>query len=156
MSHTCPDEVEPPIPVSGVSGRGINRRDCRVISRKIASQVQHESMHRVWISDYWDGHLSGLCRHNGELCRFEIECDEDGDCPKNATYTIYTLSPLEKLRWLWRKKKFEICVGRHWTYPDRKNGVQFRRRKPRWLDALLWAWQYGDIRGAFRFYYRVK
>jgi hypothetical protein len=113
-------------------------------------------MQWVWISDHWDRHLSGLCRHDSELCRFEIECDQDGDYSESTTYTIYALSPLEKLHWLWRKKKFEICVGRHWTYPDRKNGVQFRKRKPRWLGALLWAWQYGDIRGAFRFYYDIR
>jgi hypothetical protein len=113
-------------------------------------------MQWVWVDGHWDVHLTGLCRHDGKLCRFEVEWDKVGDHSEITTYTIYALSPLEKLRWLWRKKKFEICVGRHWTYPDLEDGVRFRKRKPRWLGALLWAWHYGNIRDALRRYYDAR
>jgi hypothetical protein len=121
--------------------------------KKVASAVPYEAMQWVWISDHWDCHMSGLCCHNRRLRWFEAEYDDDGEYRDNTKYSIYSLSLLEKLRRLWHKKKFEICVGRHWTYPDRNNGVMFQRKKIKWLGAILWAWQYGKLRDAFRVYY---
>lgn len=121
----------------------------------IITGVPKTEMDFIWVSGHWDVHLSGLCRYQGNICRFKCDNPDPND-DDIARYSIYSLSMMEKIHWLYRKKKFEICVGRHWTYPDRKNGTHFTRYKTRWLGALLWAWQYGDIRSAFRFYYRKR
>jgi hypothetical protein len=113
---------------------------------KIAAGLSCDQVSFVWVSSHWDVHLEGVCRHEGQLCRFECEnptrYDDDGG-PSRPRYSIYSLSTKEKLRWLYRKKKFEICVGYHWTYPYCAQGRLFYLRKPRWLFALLWWWHYG-------------
>jgi len=90
----------------------------------------------VWVSDFYDHPLAGICRWEGELCRFEWDYDDEW-------VRIYLLTRLQKVRWLWRKVKFEICVGYHWTYKDGKRETNFHYRNPQWLYRLL-----------FRFHYR--
>lgn len=103
---------------------------------KPIARVPYEHMTFVWVADHYDIHLKGLCRFGGKLCRFET------DYPLNqrrARSRIYALSFIEKSKWLVRKRAFEICVGTHWTYPNRPNGASFKRRKPRWLSRFLFA-----------------
>lgn len=90
------------------------------ISLKTA-EVPYDQVEWVWISNHYDIHLDGLCRFEGELSRFETwESDSD-----NPVCRIFRLSALQKVSWLLQKKLFEICIGRHWTYPDRKQGARF-------------------------------
>lgn len=77
-------------------------------------KVSYKAVEFVWVSSHWDVHLAGLCRYGGRLCRFETDQDTLDD---NLMVDIFSLSPVEKLRWLFRKKLFEWCVGTHWTYP---------------------------------------
>jgi hypothetical protein len=122
-----------------------------VMSAPLASGIPKKQMSFVWVSDHWDVHLSGLCRHDGALCRFERDNPEDDG---EVLYSIYHLTTAEKLRWLYRKWKFEICVGYHWTYPNRANGEMFHRRKPTWLYFLLWAWYWKSFKEARQVFYR--
>ena len=97
-------------------------------------QVAYADVDFVWISDHYDCHLRGLCRHRGELCRFETLPDYDHDGP--LVCEVYPLSLPAKAMWLSRKRLFEWCVGYHWTYPRDR---WFRWREPKWLfKALFW------------------
>ena len=107
-------------------------------------RIKYEHINFVWVSDHYDIHLSGLCRMNGQLMRFEI--------PKNSKWCggpwhiprfhIYKLNPIEKLCLLLKKRLFEICIGKHWTYPDRKQGVRSKIRKPLWFWRLVFKLYY--------------
>jgi hypothetical protein len=123
----------------------------------IATGITRQELNLLWLGGYYDFPLSGLCRHGGSLCRFECENQEEayGDHDIPVKYAIYALTPREKLHWLWRKKKFEICVGYHCTYPYRAQGHHFYRRSPKWLFALLW-WAYWGkpYRGSFRMFWK--
>lgn len=106
-------------------------------------RVPYKAVQWVWISGHYDLHLDGLARHNGVLMRFETP--QFYWCNRRRLSPVVRLWPLrrrEKLTWLLRKKFFEVCVGHHWTYPQRARG--YRRRKPLWLASLL-----------FHFYYRA-
>lgn len=110
----------------------------------------------VWVSNHWDFHRGGLCRHNGELAEFSCideipeegwgTCGDDCDgCPLCEYVIVCQIKPLswmQQRKWLARKWLFEFCVGHHWTYPQRRNGERFKSRKPRWLGALLFSLYY--------------
>ena len=85
---------------------------------KRIARIPYEHMNWVWISDFWDVPLRGLCRYNGELCLFQGFGWNYG---KNmARYHILRLSTASKVKWLLRKFMFELMVGRHWSsYPNR-------------------------------------
>jgi hypothetical protein len=78
---------------------------------------------RVFVNAHWDINLGGLCRIDGELCRFRTIDDHD----KPLVVEVFKMTPWQKVRALWKKKLFEICVGRHWTFPDRDLGVHYQR-----------------------------
>lgn len=84
----------------------------------------------VWVSHYHDGPLSGLCRANGHLMRFERAEDA-------SRYRVFSLSTRQKVKWLLHKAMFEACVGKHWSYPNRANGEMFHLRRPAWIHKLL-------------------
>lgn len=119
------------------------------------TSVEYKDIDFVWISDHWDFHRGGVCRHNGALAEFSCveetpagwgTCGEDCDgCPCCELLIVCQIKPLtrlQKLRWLFKKRAFETCVGRHWTYPNRRNGERFKSNKPRWLGALLFSLYY--------------
>jgi len=89
----------------------------------------------VWIANHYDLHLSGLLRFGGELCRFETHYHR-------CEVSVYRLTQAEKLKWLARKKLFELCVGYHWSYPERKHGARFCGRRPEWLHKMLFRLYY--------------
>jgi hypothetical protein len=93
----------------------------------------------VYVSDYYDGPLAGLTMYKGQLCKFRCVKDDD----KYLYYEIMSMNAWEKIRALWRKKKFELCVGYHWTYKNGKRDSWFYYRKPQWFYKWL-----------FRMYYR--
>ena len=69
----------------------------------------------VYVENYYDIPLSGLCTHKNQLVGFKVVDSEEDD----PTYEIIHLTPIQKIRELVKKKLFEICVGKHWSY---KNG----------------------------------
>jgi hypothetical protein len=98
------------------------------------STVARQGMQFVWIASFYDVPLNGLCMKDGELMLFRESAEED-------QYHVIALSPCRKARWLLRKRLFELCVGEHWSYPQRANGVRFHWRKPVWLHkALFWGY----------------
>ncbi len=104
---------------------------------------KYDDMDFVWINSHWDVHLSGLCRENGKLCRFETDHDtiyQDDD--ENITCQIYSLSFKEKIIWLLRKKMFELSVGKHFTYPFREQGYHYCVRGSKWIHNLLIKFHY--------------
>jgi hypothetical protein len=119
---------------------------------KIA-EVDYNDLEFVWVSSHYDVHLAGLCRYQGQLCKFTTDMQDnpnwdrerarnDDDYEEDLyilTCTVYKLSFVEKLKELYSKKKFEWCVGYHWSYPDRGN---FYIRKPKWLFRALFNWHY--------------
>ncbi|HEU4602631.1 MAG TPA: hypothetical protein VFS24_11710 [Steroidobacteraceae bacterium] len=105
-------------------------------------RVPYDRVDWVWVSAHYDLHFEGLARHNGQLMRFQT--------PQFYWYTrrslrpqvrLFRLSVREKLRWLARKWWFEFCVGRHWTYPDRKLGQYVP--PPKWRTDLYYRLQRG-------------
>ena len=91
----------------------------------------------IWVTNFWDKPLAGLCRVNGELRRFSAEYDEQG-------YTTYPLTSFEKVKWIIRKWIFELCVGTHFSY-DRKSSESFHWRRPKWLHKFLFNCYYNDV-----------
>ena len=70
----------------------------------------------VWVTDYYDYPLAGLCTYDDQLCYAKL-ISEWRDEPD--IYKITRLSSVEKVKWLMKKWTFELLVGHHWTY---KNG----------------------------------
>lgn len=56
-----------------------------------------------------------------------------------AKYRVYELSRWQKIRVLVHKAIFEVCVGRHCSYPDRLEGVRFHLRG-RTHSLLMWGY----------------
>lgn len=103
-------------------------------------RVPYEHMDFVWVSQHYDVHLEGLCRMGGTLCRFETPW------PARSRIRCHVFRLTWRARWQWRCRQwlFERCVGQHWSYPQRRRGVRFYSKRPRWL------WQ-----ALFRAYYRL-
>lgn len=43
----------------------------------------------------------------------------------------------EIIKWLFRKWTFELCIGRHWTYPHKTGGVKYTGTNP-FLEKIYW------------------
>lgn len=103
----------------------------------------------IWYWSHYDVHLEGLCKYDGNLCRFEHvrfvwEEDEDGDLEiVDNLYDIFSLTLKDKIKLKLRQWKFELCVGKHCSYPHRENGVRYKSKRPIWLHKILLWWQYG-------------
>ena len=94
--------------------------------RKPIARIPYEHMSWVWISDYYDVPLFGLCRYGGELCEFRG--GEWFPPKKIKRYKIYKINLAQKLRWLMEKRVFELMIGEHWSsYPERKPSKQKNR-----------------------------
>jgi hypothetical protein len=89
----------------------------------------------VFILDYYDVPLFGLCLKEERLCAFEIY---DFDA---VTYTIVALTKWQAVcaridQWL-----FETCIGMHWTlHPSFRSGPRYRL--PEWLQSVLFGLYY--------------
>ena len=104
-------------------------------------RIPYDRMDWLWISNHWDAHLEGLCRVQGRIMRFVMPPTWEGH-EELPHMHVFRLALWEKIRWLARKRFFEICVGEHWTYPQRRNGHKFHLKRPKWF------WQ-----AVFKFYY---
>lgn len=83
-------------------------------------RVPYEYMHFEWVSSHYDVHLEGLCRVNGELMYFKTEKSHLCYPWRNLRCHVFPLRGIDKLAWRIRQRLFEVCVGRHWSYPYRK------------------------------------
>ena len=88
-------------------------------------------MELIFVSDFCNIPLAGLCRSNNKLCRFVTDPDN------MYGFSIYPLSTLEKVHWLSRKWLFEICVGTQYSYKNNKPIGVFHWRHPIWLHKKL-------------------
>jgi hypothetical protein len=101
--------------------------------------VPYTDVDWVWISNHYDIHLTGLARHDGELMRFKTpQFYWAARRTRPIMVRLFRLSPVEKLRAHLNKWAFEVCVGRHWTYPYRQQGKSFRYRRPQWFGKFLY------------------
>ena len=64
-------------------------------------KIPYNKVDFVWISDHYDIHLEGICKHNNELCRFITDYD-------SLICTLSSLTSWEKIQWLRQKWFFEI------------------------------------------------
>lgn len=97
----------------------------------------YEAVKFIWVSNHYDLHLSGICNDNGELRRFETNYD-------TGEVSLFALTMREKVKWKMRQLAFELCVGKHCTYPDRKNGARFYYRRPKWFWKLIFRAYYAS------------
>lgn len=122
--------------------------------KKIARYpYSHDGVNYQWVyvNDHYDIHLSGLVKHKGELCRFVTDDqtywnDETDDMDGETYVDIFSLTLLEKIKAKWRQKRFEWCVGYHWSYPYRAEGHHFHIRNPRWLYHFLFNFHYYGLK----------
>lgn len=97
--------------------------------------LDYEDMDFVYITNHYDVHLEGLCRYNGELHKFKISpalSDKEFYEDEIVRYDVSSLTILEKIKAIYKKKMFEWCVGYHWSYP-RKPGTTFKIKRPKWF-----------------------
>ena len=96
--------------------------------KKIA-EIKYDQLILVYVSDFWDHPLSGLCNYNNKIHYFNsIYIDEE------CYYNIYELNRFELIKKLYNKWLFEICVGKHWSYKDgHKIQNHYECKKPYWF-----------------------
>jgi hypothetical protein len=88
---------------------------------RISTKPQPQDVELRWVSDYWDGPLSGLASWKGRDYWFEItesEPSEEGEWPP-ASLRRYWLIPLTDAELMkeWKKHRlFERHVGTHTCY----------------------------------------
>jgi hypothetical protein len=99
----------------------------------IPFRVKQQDMNFVFITNYYDGPLSGFCLWDNQLHRFEATDESYGD----DEYDVYPLTLWEKIKAKTNQKAFEICVGTHWSYGGNKRKSHFYWRRPNWLHKLL-------------------
>ena len=61
----------------------------------------------VWVELFDDAPLTGLCRVDGVLYRFEIEEPNEAR-DQDWYYDVYPLTKWEKVKWLLKKKFYEF------------------------------------------------
>ena len=99
--------------------------------------LDYDKMNWIWVrvSEVCDINLEGLCWHEGRLCRFKTENGRKDNTQYIPICRMYQLKFRDKLRWLWKKKKFEWCIGYHRSYPKKL----YKERKPK----FFWKWVFG-------------
>lgn len=96
--------------------------------------VNRDEFEIVFVTNYWDLPLDGLCKYKGELYKFKITWYDEEPTER---YVLEPLSIQEKLFEIFRKKMFEWMVGYHWTYINGKRNSTIQL-KPRWLRWLYY------------------
>lgn len=74
-------------------------------------KILHSDLDIVWVELYDDAPLTGLCRVDGALYRFEIEEPNEAR-DQDWNYDVYPLSQLEKVKWLVKKNFCEVMSER--------------------------------------------
>lgn len=115
---------------------------------KLHDTIPYDQVQFRWVSNHYDIHWEGYCIHptiglskfiTKDLTSYEdhycYRCDgelesAECDCPdsySDVVCDIYKLNLLEKIKARYDMWLFEVCVGEHWSYPQRKNGVKFKK-----------------------------
>jgi len=97
------------------------------------TQVDEDAFEMIWHSHYHDGPLTGLAHMHDRLCWFSYD-------HKTGKYDITPPRGFKKLKAIARKQWFEICVGKHCSYPP---GKVFSSRKGQWFWRELANLYYG-------------
>lgn len=97
---------------------------------KLLTIEQYSKLQFLFVQDHYDIHLVGLCKYKNKLCFFITDYD-------TMMVSIYSLSIIEKIKYIKDKKLFELCIGYHWTYPYRKLGLKYNLRKPKWFWKIV-------------------
>jgi hypothetical protein len=84
-----------------------------VTKKPIATAFSLSGIENVWVTNFYDCPLRGLCRYRGKLCVYAARYSEDEDKP--TYWEIYELSAIEKVRLTLHRWAFELCVGKHWS-----------------------------------------
>lgn len=105
-------------------------------NKNLIAKIPYSKVKFKWVSSHHDIHLMGTCFYKNNLCEFKTELSVDDDIYDNIV-KVYSLSPIEKLRWYYKQFKFELCVGEHYTYINGQRGEDFYYRKPKWLYVWL-------------------
>ena len=95
-------------------------------------KVNYNDIYFVWISNYYDEPLHGICKYKNKLYEFIADVEEE-----RTIYRIINLTLCEKIRWKARQKLFEIFVGTHWTMKENKRHANFGKRRPKWFWDLM-------------------
>ena len=103
-------------------------------TRRLSHKCEYNDLNIVYVTDYYDFALGGLCRNkDGVLCKFEWDdFIRDGDLNEDY-YKVFYMTPIEKFRALFSKTMFELCVGYHQTYDKGKKTKYFYEKKPQWF-----------------------
>lgn len=104
--------------------------------------VDYKDMDFVFVTNHYDIHIEGLCRINNKLWSFKLYDMNDA---ASSVYAVTPLNCVDTLKAVIAKKAFEICVGYHWTYPNRTNGEEFYMKSPKWFWNMV-----------FHLYYKVR
>lgn len=97
---------------------------------KLIGVIGYDSADWLWVSNHHDVNLTGLLLFNGQLCRFDTDYESE-------LVSIYRLNLKQKIGWIVRKKLFEWCVGRQWSYSGGHRCAEFCWRSPKWLHKML-------------------
>lgn len=97
--------------------------------------VKYDEVEIIFVSNYYDHPLSGVCSYQGKIYWFENEYQED-------MMQLRLLNRWERLKKWYFRTLFGICVGWHWHYKNGKRANHFYTRKPKWLFALLFKWYF--------------
>jgi len=103
------------------------------------TKIEWDDLHVVYVTNYYDIPLSGLCLWKGKLEKFEIEDYEYGK------YRVIHMNVFQRLKARFDKKMFEWFVGTHWSYDNGRRTNYYYTRSPEWLHNA-----------AFKFYYWWK
>lgn len=102
----------------------------------LVTKIEWDDLHVVYVTNFYDIPLTGLCLWKGKLERFEVEDYEYG------TYRVIHINWLQRLKARFDKKMFEWFVGHHWSYDNGRRTNYYYVRSPQWLHNA-----------AFKFYY---
>ena len=83
----------------------------------------------IFVTSYYDHPLEGTCLYKGKV--FEFNCEWCSD-----VVSLRKLDWRERVKWWWIQKKFEVSIGRHWTYTGGVRQKLYSARHPRWF----WKW----------------
>ena len=78
-----------------------------------ALRVDPSEVRWRFISDYYDGPISGLAQFHGRIFRF---CCFPEDIPEQHLFVLHEISQEELAEELRVKAKFEELVGTHWSF----------------------------------------
>jgi hypothetical protein len=84
----------------------------------------------LWVSDYYDGPLSGMCLVNEQLCWFQVdpetvnEYDPETDEWLPRRYFIYELSDCEARKLATEHFRFELYVGNNRLCNHKSDGIK--------------------------------